>query len=1449
MSELLIFNKDDSLLTILSNEAEGACPFWDAPFKETLNNGSTFEFAVPADHEDAKFIVAENQVAFLDKDNNFRLFVIKEPEKNNSANGPVIRSVCEPAMLELTDEVITDVRAYNASLQTALTRALQGTRWKVGQTADFGINSTNYYYINVVEAIQKVINTWGGELRDRVEIDENKITGRYIDILPRRGADTGKLWEIDKDILTISHKVQSYPKTALYGRGSSLEVQDGDGNATGGFTRKITFSEVEWKVANGDPVDKPYGQEWVGDPSALSVYGRKNDDGSLRHRFGFYDNSEQKDPATLLKETWDSLQQQKHPIENYSMDVFLLEEVTGYEHEKVRLGDTTFAIDRSFAEPIEVEERVIVYEYDVADPDNTGRVELGQYIDLYLDDDRLDKIEAKLNDKSGIWDLGGGPVTDEKIENVTPGKVTGVIVSGAVKTIILEWDFVNIISIANYEVFASQIKGFAPDKSNLVFRGKTSGYDFKANTDELWYFRVRAINTHGVAGAYSDEVSASTVRIISDDILFGPDVAKELEELSKVAETLSKEAKDKIVVPAFEYTDGKVAVEEAARQLEISTAKTEVLTAAEAEAKRKADAAQAEAIRQAAIDAQNKVNAAKTALESDIAKKVDATWVNGQLVLKADKSSTYTKNEVDNALNSKVSSLTYTTDQQGVVQRLNSAESRISQTEQGLLSTVQKTIYEQDKGALIDEIKKSGSAGTHIIAKTHTPLVNGSYLLSSRWGITIEVKSTVHVGFCKVYGNSTPQTFRVRLLKNDVVIETRDYDIIPGENRINLDFLLAPGIYIIDGLPSAGMWRNNSNASYPYESGDFVITGVSNGTIIQYYYFYDIEISGAGVKGEISPNFTVGGEQLETRIKKAETLINQTATDIALKANKTDVYTKAETGNLLNIVEQRISNAESQLNIQADEIATSVKKVEFDYFKFGGLIEKYTSDRVRKSGSIAELNDYNAVLNSTGRLNFEFWDGYELEPNTDYIAKIHGDFKDAQWGVFFNRGNYVLLSYRTDRELYFNTGTRTDFIIVVKSMVNNNRIGFATLEKAGVMSDVRQRLSTAESSITQQAGQILSKVEKTDYTGNAVASLINQTATTIKLQASKIELDGDVSIVNGFTKIANLAVGNAQIAAGAITNAKIANLSVTTAKIANLAVTSAEIADAAITSAKIGSAAVGTAAIANGAITRAKIETAAIGTAQIENASITNSLIASNANIDAAKIGDISATKIKTGTLTGIDIQSPTTAGGLIRLNNGVISNSWGNSQIRMTTLSRYGAQQSLMQFDEYSTGAKAEIMLAGQGLELWANNNPIVLSAHTYLNSGYVLGDFSVSGTKNAAVPTSIGMVNVSAYETAEYYFGDIGRGVVANGECVIEIESLFKETVNTNIDYEVFLTPYGKGLIYVDEMTTNSFTVKGDNILFAYEIKAKRKGYEDVRLEATEEIEVESIAHQNAS
>ena len=119
------------------------------------------------------------------------------------------------------------------------------------------------------------------------------------------------------------------------------------------------------------------------------------------------------------------------------------------------------------------------------------------------------------------------------------------------------------------------------------------------------------------------------------------------------------------------------------------------------------------------------------------------------------------------------------------------------------------------------------------------------------------------------------------------------------------------------------------------------------------------------------------------------------------------------------------------------------------------------------------------------------------------------------------------------------------------------------------------------------------------------------------------------------------------------------------------------------------------------------------------------------------------------------------------------------------------------------------------------------------------IYGNFTVTGSKDAIVPTSKGMAAINAYETAEYYFGDIGKAKTdENGQVLIQLDPLFLETVNTSIPYHVFVSPYGNATVWVERMNKNSFLVKSNkpNIVFSWEIKAKRLGYENNRLKITQ-------------
>lgn len=112
------------------------------------------------------------------------------------------------------------------------------------------------------------------------------------------------------------------------------------------------------------------------------------------------------------------------------------------------------------------------------------------------------------------------------------------------------------------------------------------------------------------------------------------------------------------------------------------------------------------------------------------------------------------------------------------------------------------------------------------------------------------------------------------------------------------------------------------------------------------------------------------------------------------------------------------------------------------------------------------------------------------------------------------------------------------------------------------------------------------------------------------------------------------------------------------------------------------------------------------------------------------------------------------------------------------------------------------------------------------------VVGNFSVGGTKNCRIKTEpYGNLDYSAYETAEIYLGDIGEAEIKDGECTIQLDEKLLACVNTDMPYQVFLQKYGPGNIWVAERNKDNFVVKGENVKFGWEIKAKRKQYENIR------------------
>jgi phage minor structural protein len=1366
---LFIFDKYDNLLTILDSSSKGACPYYEPFHEEELNGPQKLEFVVPATHPDAQYVVEENQVAFKDEDGYFRLFVIREIEETDGAETAEKHVYCEPAMLELENEPIEDIRPQNTTAQYALTRALEKTRWRVGEVAELGTNSTNFYYESVLSAIQKIIETWGGELRDRIEVQGNRIVGRYIDLLARRGQDTGKRFEIGKDLESIRRKVVAYPVTALYGRGNGQETEEG------GYTRKLTFADVEWKKSDGKPVDKPKGQEWVGDPDSLQKYGIPNGDGTLRHRFDFVDFDED-DPEKLLERTWEELQKRKEPLVEYQLDVIVLEHFTGYEHEKVRLGDSIVAIDKNFANPIVIEARATKIRRNLLNKAEKT-ITFGNFIDKFSTQKRLEQLETKINDRSGIWDQVEQPVDDTDFPDIVPPTPSYLNASGGFKTVMLEWDYDPSSYIAAYEVYGSQVQGFTPDSSNLLFRGKTSTWVHQVDTNQTWYYRVRAINTHGTAGGFSQEASAQTARIISDDILFGAINAQHLADLAVTAEKLANGAvtdvkiadravnnakladlsvsaeklRDGVIddkkladlsVTSQKLADGSITTPKVADGA-INTAKivddaiTQAKIAAGAVGNTELDRSSANKIQ---IGTNDIINGAISNLKIasnavDSSKLADLAVIAAKL---ADGSVTNAKianNAVDNA---KLADLSVT------AQKLADSAVTSSKIDSGAKQEIVDTAnqytntYAEKKIAKGNTAPSNPAVGDLWIDTSVTPNLLKRWTGSMWQKLAPTTASEIGAVDLSTYNTKVQQLTNdiaakadatwvngQLQLKENAITKSSTAPSNPATNQLWLDTSVTPNVLKrwngsawVKVTPTSagevGAYTKtevdnalNSKVSVTQYTTDMngVVTQLNDheSRITQNEQEIATKVSNTTYqqdKTTINNNIS----QLQTKMSSAETSITQLSNQIALKANASDVYTKQQIDTSLagkadvstvSAIEQRVSQAEAQLTVQAGEIASKVSRTEFESLQIGGR------NLIRNSGNFKTLGNWTSngsgtSITLTQKDGFSVLEGiksitgenvYGIKNNTEYVfsaevmfdrdvniasntplhchVAISGDVHGGKESVSLiskdtvvkaNTWSVISVKIKTKSDV-----TITHFKPFIYGLADGTKfwVKWWKLEEGnkptawtpapedvdGQISGLDTRLSTAESSITQLSNQITLKVNQSQYDidVNNLKSRMSSAESQLTIQAgqiaTKVEKDGVISAINQTPESIKIQaskielIGTTNIQDGAINSAKIANLAVGTGAIQDGAITNAKIANAAVNSAKIANAAITSAHIANAAVGAAAIASAAIGTAHIQDGAITNAKIS---NLDASKItsGTIDANRIGANTIT-----------------------------------------------------------------------------------------------------------------------------------------------------------------------------------------------------------------------
>ena len=287
---------------------------------------------------------------------------------------------------ELSDEHLDKVEITDYTASAALSEVLTGTLWSVGNDTSSGTQSADISRGSVWDAVCSIEENWNVYITPRITISSaGAITGRYLDIATAEGVWRGLRLSVRKNMIdpcVTYDETEIY--TALYGYGGSVDVaSSGDDDDT---TEELTFADEVWTATSDHPA-KPSGQTYLEWPEKTALYGRNG-----RPRFGYYQNANIKDAATLLEKTWESLQASCDPtisITGTCVDLYRL----GYQDQPIRLHDLAIIEIEETGETFQIE--VKCCDVDLIDPTGT-RVDIGDYIPniIYINRDTSDKASG-----------------------------------------------------------------------------------------------------------------------------------------------------------------------------------------------------------------------------------------------------------------------------------------------------------------------------------------------------------------------------------------------------------------------------------------------------------------------------------------------------------------------------------------------------------------------------------------------------------------------------------------------------------------------------------------------------------------------------------------------------------------------------------------------------------------------------------------------------------------------------------------------------------------------------------------------------------------------------------------------------------------------------------------------------------------------------------------------
>lgn len=344
--------------------------YWDDKRHwEIKNNIDTLEFKVFDNTKYAATLMQQNLVLKEVRDGRIVPYVITEVEKD-----PDDRSVityASGAWINLAkDDYIRPQKIEGKTVNEFMDIALVGVKWQRGKTEYAGFRSmTIDEFIDPLSFLKKIASLFELEIIYRVEVVGSKIVGWYVDMVKKRGRETGKEVTLGKDLIGIKRIENSQNIcTALIG---FIKKEGGE---------VLTISDINKGI--------PY----IVDNDAFQRWNEKG-----KHKFGFYTPETEEDitPERLLTLMKTELAKRVNTSVSYDVQAQSIGRVFGLAHELINEGDTIRIKDVGFTPKLYLEARAIAGDESHTDP-SQDKYAFGDYREIVDPNDELRKIYNRI---------------------------------------------------------------------------------------------------------------------------------------------------------------------------------------------------------------------------------------------------------------------------------------------------------------------------------------------------------------------------------------------------------------------------------------------------------------------------------------------------------------------------------------------------------------------------------------------------------------------------------------------------------------------------------------------------------------------------------------------------------------------------------------------------------------------------------------------------------------------------------------------------------------------------------------------------------------------------------------------------------------------------------------------------------------------------------------------